>query len=136
MLPFLIVEHQFMKNSNRGLQYKIAMGYTSRALLYKMSVKLKKTEQRHCPPARRATSPVSLVIFLWCIESCSLQDLLLLEIKCPATSQFRAPSVALTKRRSLKTLPTFLLITVQLTVHFKIRVISITVIRKHLIDHI
>lgn len=63
MLPFLIVEHQFMKNSNRGLQYKIAMGYTSRALLYKMSVKLKKTEQRHCPPAPRATSPVSLVIF-------------------------------------------------------------------------
>lgn len=42
MLPFLIVEHQFMKNSNRGLQYKIAMGYTSRALLYKMSVKLKR----------------------------------------------------------------------------------------------
>lgn len=113
------------------------MAYTSRALLYKMSVKLKKTEQRHCPPEPRATSPVSLVIFfLWCIESCSLYDLLLLEIKCPATSQFRAPSVALTKRRSLKTLPTFPLITVQLTVPFKIRVISITVIRKHLIDHI
>ena len=63
MLPFLIVEHQFMKNSNRSLQYKIAMGYTSWALLYKMSVKLKKTEQQHCPPAPRARSPVSLVIF-------------------------------------------------------------------------
>ena len=72
MLPFLIVEHQFMKNSNRSLQYKIAMAYTSRALLYKMSVKLKKT--LNSDTIRLLHVPrhlCHLLFFLWCKESAS-----------------------------------------------------------------
>ena len=73
MLPFLIVEHQFMKNSNRILQCKIAMAYTSRALLYKMSVKLKKTLNSDTVRLLRVPRHLChLLFFLWCIESCSL----------------------------------------------------------------
>lgn len=88
------------------------MAYTNGALLYKMSIKLKKTEQRHCPPDPRATLPVPLDIFFVVYRVVFFVRFIVIRIKCPAASQFRAPSVALTKRRSLKTLPTSLLITI------------------------